>query len=71
MYSVASFPDLPRFYLPFAFTITSLQLPCIIVNANESGELGLGTRLHIVVVCSIGSYSPDTDLWYQRSSLVN
>ena len=32
---VVSFSDLPRFYLPLAFTITSLLFPCIIVNANE------------------------------------
>ena len=40
---IASFPDLPHFYLPFAFTIihgsrrpakNGLSLPCIIVNAN-------------------------------------
>ena len=46
---LASFPDLPRFYLPFAFTIISgsgvlifidLPIPCIIVNANRTSKWG-------------------------------
>ena len=59
---LASFPGLPRFYLPFAFTIihgsrrpvlifVGLPISCIIVNANGSSKRGRpGTEARIIVV---------------------
>ena len=65
---LASFPGLPRFYLPFAFTIihgsgrpvlifVGLPISCIIVNANGSSKRERpGTEARIIVVlCSKSS----------------
>ena len=41
--TLASFPGLHRFYLPFAFTIihgSDLPIPCIVVNANGTSKQG-------------------------------
>ena len=54
-YSIASFPGLPHFFLPFAFTVihgSGIPLLYSIVNTNRSQKQGgLGTRLVTLYPC--------------------